>query len=73
MNPVGSPFALCCLADPASQLYRIPAVGYSAPILSYWGAIQFFLNAREMLQEGYSKVCYVDAIQLGDVLRRLLT
>ena len=48
-------------------------MGYSAPILSYWGAIQFFLNAREMLQEGYSKVCYVDAIQLGDVLRRLLT
>ncbi|KAH9837371.1 cytochrome P450 [Rhodofomes roseus] len=38
-----------------NPLYRIPAVGPSAPILSYWGALKFFVNAREMLQEGYSK------------------
>lgn len=48
-------------------------MGYSAPILSYWGAIQFFVNARELLQEGYSKVCYVYATMLGHVLRCCLT
>ncbi|KAI0732428.1 cytochrome P450 [Fomitopsis betulina] len=36
-------------------LYRIPAVGHTAPILSLWSALKFFVNAREMLQEGYSK------------------
>ena len=48
-------------------------MGYSAPILSYWGAIQFFVNARELLQEGYSKVCYVYAIVLDRVLSGFLT
>ncbi|KZT73242.1 cytochrome P450 [Daedalea quercina L-15889] len=38
-----------------NPLYRIPAVGHSDPFLSYWSALKFFVNAREMLQEGYSK------------------
>ncbi|KAH9918497.1 cytochrome P450 [Fomitopsis serialis] len=38
-----------------NPLYRIPAVGPSAPILSYGGALKFSVNAREMLQEGYTK------------------
>lgn len=39
----------------SNPLYRIPAVGYSAPLLSYIGAIQFMRHGREILQEGYAK------------------
>ncbi|KAI0071569.1 cytochrome P450 [Panus rudis PR-1116 ss-1] len=39
----------------AIQLYDIPTVGPSAPILSYLGAFRFMKHAREMLQEGYQK------------------
>ncbi|KAI0962094.1 hypothetical protein AcV7_001014 [Taiwanofungus camphoratus] len=36
-------------------LRLIPAIGHSAPLLSYVGAYQYFRNARVMLQEGYEK------------------
>ncbi|PCH34176.1 cytochrome P450 [Wolfiporia cocos MD-104 SS10] len=36
-------------------LYSIPTIGSSAPLLSYLGAWRYFREAREILQEGYSK------------------
>ncbi|KZT08802.1 cytochrome P450 [Laetiporus sulphureus 93-53] len=39
----------------SNPLYSIPAVGFSAPLLSYIGAYKFTRNARELLQEGYEK------------------
>ncbi|CCL98915.1 uncharacterized protein FIBRA_00922 [Fibroporia radiculosa] len=36
-------------------LHHIPAIGPTAPLLSYLGAIRFLNNAREVLQEGYDK------------------
>lgn len=35
---------------------RAPAVGPSGRLSSYYGALKFFFNAKEMLQEGYDKV-----------------
>ncbi|KAI0072328.1 cytochrome P450 [Panus rudis PR-1116 ss-1] len=34
---------------------NIPAVGPSAPLLSYWGALQFLIRGNEMVHEGYKK------------------
>lgn len=39
-----------------AQLRGIPAIGPTAPILSYYGAIQYLSRGREMVQEGYDKV-----------------
>jgi apolipoprotein N-acyltransferase len=39
-----------------SQLSAIPTVGYSGLLTSYIGAVKFFFNARELIQEGYRKV-----------------
>ncbi|EMD42272.1 hypothetical protein CERSUDRAFT_41330 [Gelatoporia subvermispora B] len=55
-------YILLCVV-PAVLLYnwwrdplnRIPTVGPSAPLLSYIGAYRFFVDARDMLQEGYEK------------------
>ncbi|CAL1702938.1 unnamed protein product [Somion occarium] len=38
-----------------SSLRGIPAIGPTAPILSYYGAIQYLSRGREMVQEGYDK------------------
>ncbi|GBE89843.1 Ent-kaurene oxidase [Sparassis crispa] len=57
---------LCALIGLISVLYfshkrsnkalpHIPAVGPSAPVLSYLGAINFFRNAQGVIQEGYNK------------------
>ncbi|KAI0080996.1 cytochrome P450 [Panus rudis PR-1116 ss-1] len=37
------------------NLYDIPTIGTSAPILSYLGARKYARHAREMLEEGYAK------------------
>ncbi|KAI0076796.1 cytochrome P450 [Panus rudis PR-1116 ss-1] len=37
------------------NLYHVPAIGPSAPVLSYFGARKFARHAREMLKEGYEK------------------
>ncbi|GJE92111.1 cytochrome P450 [Phanerochaete sordida] len=37
------------------QLKHIPAVGSTAPILSYWGAIRWLSHGTEITQEGYRK------------------
>ncbi|KZT08801.1 cytochrome P450 [Laetiporus sulphureus 93-53] len=39
----------------SNPLYSIPAVGFSAPLLSYIGAYNFTRNARGLLKEGYEK------------------
>ncbi|KAI0947286.1 hypothetical protein AcV7_009746 [Taiwanofungus camphoratus] len=36
-------------------LNRIPAIGPSAPLVSYVGSYRYFHHAQEMLQEGYEK------------------
>ncbi|THH09628.1 hypothetical protein EW145_g1863 [Phellinidium pouzarii] len=33
----------------------VPAIGFSGRLMSYYDAIKFFSNAKEMLEEGYSK------------------
>ncbi|KZT72304.1 cytochrome P450 [Daedalea quercina L-15889] len=38
-----------------SPLYSIPTIGPSFPLLSYIGAYRYYKNAREVLQEGYTK------------------
>lgn len=38
-----------------SKYKSVPALGPTAPLLSYWGAIRFFLDAQGMLQEGQLK------------------
>lgn len=38
------------------QLPDIPAIGPSAPLLSYYGVFKCLSNCREMLQEGYDRV-----------------
>lgn len=40
------------------QLSAIPSVGYSGVLTSYIGAIKFFFNAHEIIQEGYEKVSH---------------
>ena len=42
--------------QPSLQLNHIPAVGPSGPLLSYYGAAQFILHARSMVQQGYDLV-----------------
>ncbi|KAF9468817.1 cytochrome P450 [Collybia nuda] len=37
------------------KLSAIPSVGYSGVLTSYIGAIKFFFNAQELIQEGYEK------------------
>ncbi|OSX67132.1 hypothetical protein POSPLADRAFT_1051287 [Postia placenta MAD-698-R-SB12] len=39
----------------ADPLRHIPAIGPSAPILSYLGAYKYYHNAQEVLLEGYNK------------------
>lgn len=39
----------------ADPLYNIPAIGPSAPILSYLGAYRYYYHGRQVLQEGYRK------------------
>ena len=39
------------------QFPDLPAIGYSAPLLSFISAFQYFLRGREMIQQGYDKVC----------------
>lgn len=39
-----------------TQYPDIPAIGYSAPLLSYIGAFRYFTHGRDMMQEGYDKV-----------------
>ncbi|OSX67133.1 hypothetical protein POSPLADRAFT_1051288 [Postia placenta MAD-698-R-SB12] len=39
----------------ADPLYPIPAIGPSAPVLSYLGAYRYYRDARKVLQEGYAK------------------
>ncbi|EKM50862.1 uncharacterized protein PHACADRAFT_128456 [Phanerochaete carnosa HHB-10118-sp] len=34
---------------------NVPALGPTAPFLSYWGAIRFMTNCQEMLAEGHAK------------------
>ncbi|KAJ3478574.1 hypothetical protein NLI96_g9659 [Meripilus lineatus] len=37
------------------SLPGIPAIGPSAPLLSYYGALKFIYQGREMMQEGYNR------------------
>ncbi|OSX67204.1 hypothetical protein POSPLADRAFT_1042481 [Postia placenta MAD-698-R-SB12] len=39
----------------ADPLYNIPAIGPSAPILSYLGAYRYYYHGRQVLREGYRK------------------
>ncbi|GJE92698.1 cytochrome P450 [Phanerochaete sordida] len=34
---------------------NVPAIGPTAPLLSYWGAVRFMLWAQDMLEEGHVK------------------
>lgn len=38
------------------QLRAIPSVGHSGILTSYVGAIQYYRNTRDLVQEGYEKV-----------------
>ncbi|KAK7678985.1 hypothetical protein QCA50_017928 [Cerrena zonata] len=38
-----------------NALPSVPTIGYTAPILSYYSAVQFVIKGREMVQEGYNK------------------
>ncbi|CAL1709887.1 unnamed protein product [Somion occarium] len=38
-----------------ANLYGIPAIGPSLPVLSWLGAVRLVLHGRDMLQEGYQK------------------
>ena len=38
------------------QLYSIPTIGPSAPLLSYLGAFRYVVDTEGMLREGYKKV-----------------
>lgn len=40
------------------QFRAVPTVGPSAPLLSYLGAVRYVGHAREMLEEGYTKVSW---------------
>lgn len=41
----------------STQLSHIPTVGGpSAPILSYWSAVNFFRKPKALLREGYERV-----------------
>lgn len=35
---------------------KVPAIGPSGALTSYYGAVKYVLQAKEMLQEGYDKV-----------------
>ncbi|EKM60640.1 uncharacterized protein PHACADRAFT_246674 [Phanerochaete carnosa HHB-10118-sp] len=37
------------------QLKRIPTIGPTAPIISYWGAVRWLMYGAEITQEGYTK------------------
>ncbi|KAJ3478571.1 hypothetical protein NLI96_g9660 [Meripilus lineatus] len=37
------------------SLPKIPAIGPTAPLVSYYGALKFMFQGREMMQEGYNK------------------
>ncbi|PPR01427.1 hypothetical protein CVT24_001901 [Panaeolus cyanescens] len=38
-----------------SPLRKIPTIGYSSPLLSYFSAFRFFTNSQKIIQEGYTK------------------
>ena len=38
------------------QLSHIPTIGPTAPLLTYWGAMQFFFKGKELVNQGYQKV-----------------
>ena len=42
--------------DTASQLNHIPTVGTTFPIISYLGTIRYLFSAKEIVDEGISKV-----------------
>jgi hypothetical protein len=50
-------FSFMTLNHVATHKVKVPAIGPSGRITSYFGAILFFFNARKIIQEGYSKVC----------------
>ncbi|KAI0059476.1 hypothetical protein BV25DRAFT_1840322 [Artomyces pyxidatus] len=37
------------------ELDAIPTIGYSAPVLACFSSLKFFVQARQILQEGYNK------------------
>jgi hypothetical protein len=39
-----------------AELDAIPTVGPSGLVLSYWGALKFFVYARDIVEEGYTRV-----------------
>ena len=39
------------------QLPNVPTIGYTAPLLTYLSAMKYIIKGREMIQEGYNKVC----------------
>lgn len=43
------------MTDPRLQLRFIPAVGPTAPLLSYYGAYRFIRYADDVIREGYRK------------------
>src|ERR1700679_2769029 len=43
----------------AYQLDAIPTVGFRDPILSYFSALQYWVDGISMLREGYKKVPYL--------------
>ena len=59
-NPVSRPRIGALSTRPLTffirQLYSIPTIGPSAPLLSYLGAFRYVIDTEGMLREGYKKV-----------------